>query len=326
MITAAVPATARCSCGRSWDVAPRADGTFPKTARCAARRGGCGRTGLKVTAAVTVAGAWDPPSEPRGQRDAAGRCPDCGGPVLAEPRGITLWCPACPVLVTPPGVLAPYERGAGSVREARSQRERDDDAKKAVLLAGEFLRRVRALLDDPKIHPASADLLAWYEEEIAKARTARDGRRLAGLADQFADDQAGRAFRRRHRWQGEPAIATAGHPDDDDEDDQEGEDTARAVTAGAVVLALPAAAAQPQPAQPQEATWGDALAARGWQLAERDDSGACQIIERAGRCPWPIGGHPPVFDGFTSGWTCSDHWNALGSAISAINRNRGITT
>lgn len=323
---------ARCGrCGRSWRVQPRADGTLPKTARCAIGAGGCGRpVSLPVSrpAIATLASAtaprWDPPSEPRGVRRCDVLCPLCGeGKVYASPRGTRQVCKACHRLVIPPGVLAPYERGGEVARAARSQRERDDDAKQTVIMAGEFLRRVTALLNDSKIHPASADLLGWYEEEITEARKDRDAARLAELAGEFADDRAKGAFRRMHFWQGHPAELTAAEVDDAHDDDDEYQDDERA----AVVLATPASiAAQQQRAQPQRATWANAFAAHGWRLAPPRGDSVCQVTEHGQRCAEQIGGHPPVSDGLTrDGWACSGHYYALAETTNSINRARGFT-
>lgn len=299
--------TLQCpDCGLSWHVPPKPDGSMPAGARCPKARGGCGKLRKIPRAAITVPAAapgsgWDPPSAPRPERDAAEPCPDCGGVVKTDRRGITRWCPACPVLVTPPGVLAPYERGAGVTRAARSQRDRDDDAKKTILIAGEFLRQVRAMLDDPKIHPASADLLTWYEEEISDARKDRDGRRLAELAREFADDRETGAFRRQHWWQGEPAALAGLDDEDDEEDDGQGGEPA------AVVLAAPVSNVQ-QPAQPRWMTWAEARAACGWRMSPV--VGGCQIIdERGQRC----GAETRHYIG--DGWVCDPHHATLGGVI-----------
>jgi hypothetical protein len=227
----------------------------------------------------------------------------------------------CGEPVTPAAVLAPYERGTEVTRGAKSQRERDDDAKRTVLLAGEFLRRVAALLDDPKMHPASADLLDWYREEITDARKERDAGRLAELGDEFKADRENGAFRRAHWWQGSPAALDGGdaEPEDDEEEyDDDGQDDGPQAA-----LAVPAAIA----AKPTRATWADALAARRWRIAVAGNGGVrnCQIAdERGQQCREPVGGSPPVNDGITDGHVCAGHYNALGAAISAINRNRGI--
>ena len=55
--------------------------------------------------------------------------------VYTEPRGTTRACLGCGKRITPPGVLAPYERGAGAARAAKSQRERDYIEALAVMYA-----------------------------------------------------------------------------------------------------------------------------------------------------------------------------------------------
>jgi hypothetical protein len=271
--------------------------------------------------------AWDPPSAPRGLRYAAEPCPHCSrAEVLIELRGTRWVCEGCQKLVTPPGVLAPYLRGPGAARTARSQRERDDDAKRTAMLAGEFLRRVAALLADPKVHPQSADVLTWYQEEVTDARRSRDAARLAELAGQFEDDRTAGAFRRLHWWQGQPAALAEGHPDDEDcVDDGQGdnwEDDGQGHEPKTTVAASPAALT----AAPQRATWAEAFAAYGWHLATWDGSETCQVAGPGGRCGEPTGGHPPVSDGLAAdGWVCAGHYEALNAACRAISRQRGFT-
>jgi hypothetical protein len=320
----------RCpSCSRSWEVPRRADGSLPATARCAIGRGGCGRTGVRVPRAALPASrpggaaGWDPPSQPRAARDAGQPCPQCGGPVKVEPRGITRWCPACPLMVTPPGVLAPYERGTGAAREARSQRERDDDAKKTVILAGEFLRQVEALAADPQIHPASADLLGWYAEEITKARAARDARRLAELAAEFDQDRRDGSFRRRHWWQGQPAaLAAAADPGDDEDGDDDYDDGQGDDGQGVMALAAPPGAAGEQLcAQPRRATWAEALAELGWAVMPAPEWDGCQVASAGGQpCRDPQTPHS-----IGAGWACSAHYGAVEATLGAINQARGIS-
>jgi hypothetical protein len=271
---------------------------------------------------AAVVSEWEPPSEPRQPRKAGEPCPECGKTtVLIDPRGITRWCPACPVLVTPPGVLAPYERGTEVTRAATSQRERDDDAKKTVLVAGEFLRRVRVMLADPRIHPASADLLTWYEEEITDARKNRDGRRLEELAGEFGDDRASDMFRRLHWWQGQPAELAAGYDDEDDnegyaEDDNEDQGDEQP----AAVLATPSSiAVQQHRAQPRPMTWADAFAMLGWRLSAT--TGGCQVVDERGRHCAAGTSSPPVTDGrVRDGWVCIAHYESLATAIGNHNR------
>lgn len=240
--------------------------------------------------------------------------------MMTEPRGITRWCPACPVLVTPPGVLAPYEHGGATGRQVKTQRERDDDAKKTVLIAGEFLRSVRAMLNDPQIHPASADLLTWYEEEITEARKDRDGRRLAELADEFDSDRETGAFRRRHWWQGQPPAIEAADDDDDDEyaDDDDG---GQGDEPAAVVLATPVSiAAQQHRAQPQRMTWADAIDARSWRLAATH-TGLCQMIDETGQQCTAATNSPAIVDRWGGhAWLCQGHYGALGATIGEHNR------
>jgi hypothetical protein len=202
--------------------------------------------------------------------------------VKIEPRGTALWCSGCRSAVTPPAVLAPYERGPVSVRQVASRRERDDDAKRTALLAGEFLRRVAALLADPKIHPASADLLGWYQEEITEARKGRNSARLAELADEFDADSEARAFRRVHWWQGEPAALGAVVDDEDPEDDydDDGQDDEPARP-----RPLPAAVADSMPDRPGRMSWAAAVLACGWQL--NADADGCQIVDSGLRCTMP---------------------------------------
>ncbi len=326
----------RCPrCGRSWNLPRRADGTYPQTAVCAKRRGGCGacvkvpkraRAAARAARAQAAAGsdgepgAWNPPSGPRRPYPAVEPCPHCGeAKVYAEPRGTVRACLGCGKRVTPPGVLAPYQRGTEVTRAAKSQRERDDDAKKTVLIAGEFLRQVRAMLDDPQIHPASADLLGWYEEEITEARKARDGRRLAELADEFGADQEARAFRRRRWWQGQSAALTAGDAGEDEDEDED------AVTGYAAYAGdrgdqdgeNPAGIAAQQKKRPM--TWTDGIAACGWRLTPT--IGGCQVIDEYGRHCAAETSSPAIPDGRGGdAWLCGRHYGTLAEVIPGHNR------
>jgi hypothetical protein len=229
-------------------------------------------------------------------------------------------------------VLAPYARGREVTRAATSQRERDDDAKRTVLAADKFLRGVRALIADPKMHPDSAAVLRWYEEEITEASRKRDGRRLAELRDEFADDAAGGEFRRVRWWQGTPAaLAAAVDPGDGDdaedyEDDPEewaGDGEGQGDEAAAV-LAASASIAAAQHAM----TWAEGLAVCGWRLGEVIGGGhgeICQVIDEHGqRCRMagmhlvpigPLGRHVPL---------CPGHHDPLGGLIIETNRARGV--
>lgn len=326
------PAPVRClRCGRSWEVPRRADGSLPKTARCATTRGGCGHI-VKVPRRTATAGraadlptgtAWNPPSEPRQPRPMTEPCPHCGeAKVYAEPRGTVRVCLGCHQRVTPPGVFAPYERGAEVTRQARSQRERDLEALALAGRKGVMLDQLRALADGDRLDPASVLKAEWFAEQVKAAASAA---RLDDLAALFAE--AG--IRPRRWWHGKPAAITAGYDDDDGEDDYAGyDDDGEDQPAGSAVLATPASiSGQQHRTQPQRATWADALAARGWQLSDQLASGRCAIVTQDGRrCRDPVGGHPPVTDASSRhGWACTPHYGTLGATISAINRARGIT-
>lgn len=301
---------------------------MPAASRCPRKAGGCGklrkipRPAPGRAAAPAPAPGWDPPSEPRRPRLCDGPCPHCGAhQVYADPRGTVRGCIACRRRVIPPGVLAPYRRGAEVTRAARSQRERDDDAKQAVIMAGEFLRRVAAMLADPKVHPRSADLLRWYDEEITDARRERDAGRLAELAGEFTDDQQAGAFRRLHWWQGCPAALPAELDEDpgEDQDDDEDQDDEPVALPARAALALPAArgpaalatpasiARQQQRAQPRPLTWHEAVSACGWRLSPV--VGGCQVIDQDGLC-----GAETVY-GIGGAWLCGRHRAGLADMI-----------
>jgi hypothetical protein len=314
--------TVRCpGCGLTWNIARRRDKTLPKTARCAKRRGGCGRT-VKVPrrpAAMAAAGpigiaVWDPPSEPRLPRPADDPCPDCGeARVYVAARGTVRVCLDCRERVIPPGVLAPYERGAEVTRAAKSQRERDLEALDLAGRKGGMLRQLRGLADDDRLDPVSLPKVEWFAEQV---KATASGARLDELAALFAE--AG--IRPRRWWQRQPAPLTAGYDDDEDDteegyavyDDEDQDDEP------AQVIAIPVA-------QQRRATWADAFAAHGWRLAPRDYSGICPVITSDGRCRHPVGVHPPVTDGIVNdGWPCEYHYVALSEACNTINKRRGF--
>lgn len=249
MAARGIPMTC-AGCGKRWTVEPKPDGSYPQISRCPRYRGGCGKQhavrarrpaaakgspSRPAPSALTVP-AWDPPSPPRLPQRLAEPCPRCGAAeVRASERGTVRGCYACKRRVTPPGVLAPYEHGTEVTRHAKSRQERDDDAKAAVVAAGEFLRVVRAMGADPRIHPASADLLGWYEEELTEARKNRDAARLAELRDEFAAGREAGEFRRRHWWQGE--VRAADDEEDDEDQDDEPADLPRPVVRGEIMPA-----------------------------------------------------------------------------------------
>lgn len=316
--------TARCQCGQSWQVAPRADGTLPATARCAIGSGGCGRP-VKVPRAAAPAAvpatAWDPPSEPRKHYLCAEPCPHCGQPrVHAEPRGTRRVCLACQTRVTPPGVLAPYERGAEVTRAAKSQRERDLEALTLAGRKGVMLGQLHGVAADERLDAAAVLEVEWFAEQVKAAET---GARLDELAALYAEAGIGP----RRWWQARPAPLTAGYPGEDDDgvvdgyvvydDDEDRGDEPAPLPAGRAAIAAP----------PRRATWADAFAAHAWRLAPGRSDEACQLTEHDGqRCAEQIGGHTPVTDGLTrDGSVCSGHYYALAETIISINRARGIT-
>lgn len=275
-----------------------------------------------VIATATAAAIWEPPSVPVGLSVSADACPRCAGPLTSSPRGTLRSCPPCGGRAIPPHVAELYARDTpATTRKVRSDRERDDDAKAVVVAAGQFLRRITELLADERLHPDSRELLGWYADEIAAAKSKRAGQRVVDLADEFADDQDAGRFHRRSWWGGRGAAITAGTVVDDDEpdDDQDAEEDDEP----AAILAVPVPETRQQPA-PVRATDADALALLGYRL-DRTAAG-CAVTDRNGRnCGQPIGGFPPVTDASgRGGRVCPPHYNELGRAIAAVNRNRGI--
>jgi hypothetical protein len=306
----------RCPrCGHSWNLPRRADGTYPQTAACAKLRGGCGhvvkvprqaRAGRRAARAPAAAddsagpAVWEPPSEPRGVRPAGEPCPHCGEPmVYPEPRGTIRVCLSCGKRVTPPAVLAPYERGAGVTRAAKSQRERDLEALGLAGRKGLMLGQLRALADDDRLDPASVLKVEWFAEQVKAAASAA---RLDELAALFGE--AG--IRRRRWWQQPPAALTAGYADDDDGQADE-------------PAAVPAAPASAAGQQQRAMTWADAIAASGWRITPT--VGGCQIVdERAGHCAADTSS-PAIPDGRGGhAWLCNRHYGTLARVIGDHNR------
>lgn len=308
-------------CGNQWDVTPRADGSMPLASRCPKSRGGCGKL-RKIPRSPASPGqpaaGWDPPSEPRRPGQVTEPCPHCGGQrVHAEPRGTVRMCPDCRRQVTPPGVLAPYQRGAEITRAYKSQRERDLEALDLAGRKGIMLAQLRAAAGDDRLDPASLPKVEWFADQV---KTAAAGGRLDELAALWQES----GIRPRRWWQGRPAAITAGYgADAEDGYAASGEDGEDHDDEPAARLATPAGIAA---GQPQRATWADAFAAYGWRLAPADGSGICPVITSEGRCRQPPGGHPPVTDGIVpDGWPCEPHYLALGAACNSINQRRGIT-
>jgi hypothetical protein len=117
-----------------------------------------------------LAGRWDPPSEPRLARQSADLCPQCHVGTNASPRGTTRTCPECGELVTPPTVLAPYQRNTTvAVRQVKSQRERDLEALNLARHKGIMLRELDTLATDD---PDSLPEIEWFREQVKAATSA----------------------------------------------------------------------------------------------------------------------------------------------------------
>lgn len=297
------------ACGNRWEVGPKPDGTMPVGARCPKDRGGCGkvrkvpRAGIaSVCLPAVAASGWDPPSEPREVRVTAEPCPHCGeARVYAEPRGTIRVCVGCRKRVTPPGVLAPYERGTEVTRAAKSQRERDLEALDLAERKGVMLGQLHDLTAEDKLTPGSAMKAEWFAEQVKAATT---GTRLDELAERFKD--AG--IRRRHWWHDRPALS-AGYDDEDDEDGYDEDDEPDTT----VVLATPASiAVQQHRAQLHRMTWAEAIAAFGWRLSPVADG--CQIINLGRVCGTWSEHH------IGDGWVCGSHHAMLCHVITEHNR------
>lgn len=308
-------------CGSRWDVPPKPDGTMPVTSRCPKSHGGCGklrklpRTAAAVPRAAMAAAVtgWDPPSAPRPGRRTTEPCPKCGTPgLLASPRGTVRVCTECKHPVIPAGVAAPYERGTGSTREARSQRERDLEALELARRKGIIRGQLDDISADDRLTPDSRGVVEWFAEQVKAATT---GQRL----DELADLYAGEKIRRRGWLQGRPAAITAGYAEDGGDDDDEYAEGDDSDPPAAVVLATPASiAVQQHRAQPQPMTWAEALAACGWRMSPVV-GGGCQVIEAGRTCG------AEVRHCVTGGWACPGHYDVLSRVITKTNRERGIT-
>lgn len=306
--------TLRCgSCGMSWDVPPKPDGTMPIGSRCPKDRGGCGKV-RKLPAAARrgslpgAAGEWDPPSAPRQPCSDAGPCPECGAPLAASPRGTVRVCRACVRIIAPPGVLAPYERGETAARQVRSQRERDLESIGLAGHKGAMLARLRALAGNERLGPAELPKIEWFAEQV---RAAASGSRLAELAALFAEA----CIKPRGWWQWRPVLAAVsgdgdGYADYDGED-QDGE------PAAPVVLATPdSIARQQRRAQRRALTWDDAITASGWRLDPAAGAG-CPVVSTRGQV---CGSDTRQRIGNRR--VCGRHYEQLAAVIARISREQ----
>lgn len=301
--------TVRCpDCSRTWEVARRADGTFPAAARCAVRDGGCGRISVKVPRrtpapkdipAPAADVEWNPPSEPRGYLLLDEPYPHCGkSKVYASPRGTARVCLGCGKRVTPPGVLAPYERGTEVTRAAKSQRERDLEALGLAGRKGVMLGELRRLAADDRLDDASVMKAEWFAEQV---KAAANGARLDELAGLFTAEHI-----RPRGWLQRPVSITAGYA----EDGEPGEDDGGQAAGPARLHAVP----DSTPAPPRPMTWTEAVSACGWRLSPT--GGGCQVIDELGQHCAAETTSPAIPNGRGgSAWLCGSHYGTLGAAI-----------
>jgi hypothetical protein len=221
-------------------------------------------TAVQLPAALT----WDPPSPQPELCQTREPCPGCGTGLHGTPGGTLRFCLACEQQVTPPGVLAPYERGGEVARQVKSQRERDLDAVALAQHKGLMLAQLAQLAADKRLHPASIPFVDWYRDQVKDAGTRT---RLDELADLAKSAESG--IHRRHWWQDEPAAIEA-HADD--YEDQGG---------GSYPDAIPASVTPPAPhpvtIQPHQ--WP-----HGWSMSAPLPSRQCQVRDpHAGQCTMP---------------------------------------
>jgi hypothetical protein len=160
--------------------------------------------------------AWDPPSERSQPTTVTEPCPRCGNPLTASPRGTRHACLIGGYWVIPAGVLAPYERGEGQARQARTEDERDDDALALAEHAGILLDAIKGALADDRLHAASRARLEWYAGQIGDAAKAGNTARVARLEDKLGHEK----IRRQRWWDGQvlnpAAIIPGGNGQNDD--------------------------------------------------------------------------------------------------------------
>jgi hypothetical protein len=218
--------------------------------------------------------------------------------------------------VTPPAVLAPYQRDGApaAARQVKSQRERDLEALGLARRKGIMLGQLAELAADDRLDPASLPVVEWFREQIKDA--ASDGR-----LDELAALLPEAGIRRRHWWHGQPAaIEPADYDDGDQADGLDYDDEDDDEYSAPAVVAIPASmAARQHPTQPQPMTWADALAACGWRLSPT--IGGCQIVEHSALCGAGTAHHIASVTG-AGGWVCSQHYVTLCQVITNASRGR----
>jgi len=232
---------------------------------------------------------WDPPSEPRTPCQTTDPCPECGAPLVAEPRGIWHACLACGTLVTPPGVTAPYAAGTARQRQVKSQRDRDADARALEARRQRLADELDTLTADKRLTSEARGTLKWYRAEVDKAA---DMARLDDLVEQARSERLPRAG-----WFSRPAAAEIEPPDYDDDDWEDGDE------AQADDPAAPPAAPPPG----RRMTWREAITALGWRLLPAGNG--CQLLADGRPCAGPADRD------IGSAWVCGAHYGSLGAVI-----------
>jgi hypothetical protein len=113
--------------------------------------------------------AWDPPSEPRTVTGTGERCPGCDRPLMMSPRGTLRGCAACKTAVPPRGVRAPYERGPGQGRQARTRHERDLDGIELARRKAAVHRQLSLMAADDQLDTGSRAAVDYCLGELREA-------------------------------------------------------------------------------------------------------------------------------------------------------------
>jgi hypothetical protein len=223
--------------------------------------------------------AWDPPSPPQPDtqwRPTGEACLDCGGELVTRARGTIRLCIPCGRRVVPPRMQAPYERGPGQQRPARTQAEKDTAAIALARRKGVMLEQLEQLDADGRIRAEDRPVLAWFRHEVTAAGS-------EARLDQLTDAWKEHGPRPRRWWHADlPEIASGLQDDCDGEDqvyaadlagddeDQGDDDYPRSATA---VTPLTAVTLQPH-------EWP-----RGWSMVAPGHDRRCQVVEAtAGAC------------------------------------------
>ena len=284
------------------------------------------------TARLTAAWAAEAPAEANWRKmpmqPSDWECGKCGAELQWHSGHAALVCPGCQIIADSPGLAERAEAHAAAIerkrtgvtRVTRDQREIDLEALELARRKGIMRDQLRTIADDDRLTPDSAATVEWFAEQV---KGAPNGDRLDELVTLYATQK----IRRRGWFAGRPAALTAADADDgeddddwDDEEDQADDDDRGPGTA--VALATPASiAAQQHLAQPQRATWIEALAACHWRMQPVGEWAGCQVTNANGHTC----GDQQTPHHITGGWICSAHRGSLVAALAIINQARGIT-